>query len=134
MTKIVVQEEPTGCGIACVAMIAGRTYAEVKEIANAQGIYAEDEELFTATKYVRKLLSDFNVKISEVEQPFSSWEAMPDKALLATKYRVENDCARWHWSVYISNPVSVLDPAAYLSENIRKDFDHISVKWFISCE
>ena len=133
MTKIVIQEEPTGCGIACVAMIAGKSYGEVKQLANTQGIFAEDEALYTSTTYVRKLLSDYDIEVSEIEHAFDSWENMPEKALLATKYRIEEGCPRWHWSIYVANPPSILDPAAYLDTNIRTDFSDIQVEWFIPC-
>lgn len=43
--KIVLQDEPSGCGIACVAMLAGQRYEEVKRRANGMGIFAEDERL-----------------------------------------------------------------------------------------
>jgi len=39
------QEKVTGCGIASVASILGKTYQEIKTIANAMGIYAEDKSL-----------------------------------------------------------------------------------------
>ncbi|PAU89121.1 hypothetical protein CK507_05485 [Pseudomonas sp. WN033] len=57
MHKPVVQEEVTGCGIASVANILGKTYAEMKAIANAMGIHASDTSLWSDTQYVRRLLS-----------------------------------------------------------------------------
>ena len=51
------QEETTGCGIASVANIVGKTYAEMKAIANSLDIYAEDKSLWFDTKYVRTLLA-----------------------------------------------------------------------------
>ena len=55
--KPVVQEETTGCGIASVANILGKTYSEMKEIANAMGIYASDKSLWSDSRYVRHMLS-----------------------------------------------------------------------------
>lgn len=52
MLKPVVQEEVTGCGIASVANIAGKTYQEMKAIANDMGIYADDKSLWSDTHYV----------------------------------------------------------------------------------
>jgi hypothetical protein len=43
--KPVVQEETTGCGIASVANILGKTYSEMKATANAMGIHASDKSL-----------------------------------------------------------------------------------------
>lgn len=57
MLKPVIQEETTGCGIASVANILGKSYAEMKAIANDMGIYASDEELWSDTQHVRRMLS-----------------------------------------------------------------------------
>ncbi|MGJ8647229.1 hypothetical protein [Marinomonas colpomeniae] len=61
ISKPVIQEETTGCGIASVANIVGKNYSEMKTIANNMGIYASDESLWSDTRYVRKLLSAFAV-------------------------------------------------------------------------
>ena len=45
----VIQEEPTGCGIAASAALAGVSYAEAKQKANALGIYAADTALWSMT-------------------------------------------------------------------------------------
>lgn len=131
MTKIILQEETTGCGFACVAMLADCSYQHVKKLANQQGINASDEKLFTTTDYVRKLLSDLNTSLGQHEVAFTSWDELPRLALLATKHRIENDKPRWHWCVYSANPARVLDPASYLDVNERTDFDDIDVQWYI---
>jgi hypothetical protein len=41
----VLQEEPSGCGIACVATVAGTSYAEAMQPANRLGISASDPSL-----------------------------------------------------------------------------------------
>lgn len=43
----------SGCGIASVANILGKTYAQMKAIANAMGIEATDDSLWSDTRYVR---------------------------------------------------------------------------------
>ncbi len=129
----VVQEETTGCGIASVANILGKSYAEMKAIANAMGIYAEDESLWSDTQYVRNMLSQAGVDTSVDEIPFESWEALPDLALLSIKHHWEVGKAFWHWVVFkrIEGQDVVLDSASYLPANIRTDFDEMQPKWFI---
>tara|TARA_Y100001963_G_scaffold121544_1_gene170221 strand:- start:568 stop:783 length:216 start_codon:yes stop_codon:yes gene_type:complete len=61
----VVQEEVSGFGIASVANILGKSYGEVKAIANGMGIQAEDERLWSDTRYVRRMLGRFGVQTSE---------------------------------------------------------------------
>tara|TARA_Y100001949_G_scaffold175231_1_gene184549 strand:- start:660 stop:1118 length:459 start_codon:yes stop_codon:yes gene_type:complete len=131
--KPVVQEEKTGCGIASAANIVGKTYGEMKQIANGMGIYAEDESLWSDTRYVRTLLSRFGVTTSDGEIPFTTWQALPDLALLSIKHHRENGTDFWHWVVFSREEgvECVLDSASYLESNRRTDFDAMTPKWFI---
>ena len=133
MYKPVVQEENTGCGIASVANILGKTYAEMKATANALGIHAFDQSLWSDTQYVRRMLLNAGVTTSENEIPFESWDALPDLALLSIKHHQEDGINFWHWVVFkrIDGQPFVLDSAAYLSSNIRQDFEAMQPKWFI---
>lgn len=131
--QVVIQEEETGCGIAAVANILGKTYPQMKCIANGMGIYADDKSLWSDTDYVRKLLLDTGVEVSKHETPFKSWDSLPDTALLAIKYHVDNGVNYWHWVVFKrrDNQAVVLDSASYLTSNVRTDFDAMQPKWFI---
>ncbi len=131
--KVVLQEETTGCGLACVATIVGKTYDEVRMVANRLGIFAEDPLLYSDTGYVRRLLWEYGVRVPETERPFASWEELPDRALLSVKYHLENGRPFWHWVVFVREPEGsfVLDPAKYLANNERTDFEEIRPKWFI---
>lgn len=133
MLKPVIQEEISGCGIAAVANILGKTYPEMKAIANAMGIHAEDESLWSDTQYVRRMLSSAGVETSDSEIPFESWDALPDQALLAIKFHQEAGRNFWHWVVFkrVNDKPFVLDSASYLPSNIRQDFDAMQPKWFI---
>ena len=130
---VVIQEEKTGCGIASVANIINLSYAEVKNKANSIGIFAEDETLYSDTGYVRRLLTEYDVETSSKEHQFTSWDRLPDLALLSIKYHEKDGLPFWHWVVFKrenGSPV-VLDSAAYLSENERLDFDDMEPKWYI---
>ena len=129
----VIQEEISGCGIAACAALAGITYAQAKETANALGIYAEDTALWSDTEYVRKLLRALGITAASTETPFDSWENLPDKALLAIKWRMEQGRPFWHWVVFVRNEADtvVLDSKKALKANTRRDFGRIKPKWFI---
>lgn len=133
MLKPVIQEEISGCGIASVANILGKTYSEMKATANAMGIYAEDESLWSDTQYVRTMLTHAGVETSAGEIPFESWDALPDLALLSIKHHHENGRNFWHWVVFkrVEDRGFVLDSASYLPSNIRTDFSEMQPKWFI---
>ena len=133
MREPVIQEEVSGCGIASAANILGKTYAQMKAIANAMGIHAEDEALWSDTHYVRRLLASEGVACAEGEAPFQSWEALPDLALLAIKFHREGERDFWHWVVFLreAGAAVVLDSASYLPSNRRTDFQAMQPKWFI---
>jgi len=133
MLKPIVQEEVTGCGIASVANIAGKTYQDMKAIANDMGIYADDKSLWSDTRYVRKLLSYEGFKTSDNEIAFESWDKLPDLALLAIKHHTDNCINFWHWVVFkrVEGQSLVLDSASYLPSNIRIDFEAMHPKWYI---
>ena len=95
--KPVVQLERTGCGIASVAALAGVRYREMQRVANRLGIVADDPRLWSETGYVRRLLKEFGIRPASTEVPFTSWEALPDLALLAVKWHKERDRSFWHW-------------------------------------
>lgn len=133
MLKSVIQEEVTGCGIAAVANIVGKSYSEMKAIANAMGICAFDKSLWSDTQYVRRMLLSQGVATASAETPFESWQTLPDLALLSIKYHQEGCKNFWHWVVFkrIDGENFVLDSASYLPSNIRTDFNEMQPKWFI---
>ena len=117
----VVQEEITGCGIASSAAIASVSYQEAKKVANAMGIYAENESLWSDPQYVRDLLRKLGIQTGKEEVPFTSWESLPDCALLSTKWHLEKGIPFWHWAVFVraDNDQYVLDSKKNLKSNIR---------------
>ena len=130
----VIQEEISGCGIAACAALAGISYAQAKREANAIGIEAADTSLWSETAHVRSLLKEFDISVSSKEVPFESWEELPDKALMAIKWRLEQGKPFWHWVVFVreSGVATVLDSKKSLKTNIRRDLGRIKPKWCIT--
>lgn len=133
MLEPIIQEETTGCGIASAANILGKSYAEMKAIANNMGIQASDESLWSDTQYVRRMLASQGVSTSDHETLFTSWSELPDLALLSIKHYQEAGKNFWHWVVFkrINGQEFVLDSASYLPSNLRQDFEAMQPKWFI---
>lgn len=129
----VIQEEKTGCGIAASAVIAGVSYQQAKKVANHLGIYADYQALWSDTQYVRQILSHFGINTSHSETPFSTWESLPDQALLAIKWKLIQGTPYWHWVVFEREGTQcrVLDSNKRLKSNIRFDFNRMQPKWFI---
>ena len=132
--QVVIQQEPSGCGLAACAALAGLSYDQIKTKANAMGIFAEDKALWSQTDHVRKLLAEFDIALSPVETPFDSWQQLPDKALLAIKWHKEHDKPFWHWVVFsrVAGEAVVLDSKKALKNHRRKDFGRMQPKWYIA--
>jgi ABC-type bacteriocin/lantibiotic exporter with double-glycine peptidase domain len=132
--KIVIQEDPTGCGIACAAMLAGLTYREMKKAAAAIGVTPEHPALWETTRPMIALLEQFGMRPAKQEIEFSTWNELPRLALLAIKWHLApTGTPAWHWVVFRRDPPEaiVLDPASSLAKNIRTDFGRMNPKWFI---
>lgn len=132
--KPVIQLERTGCGIAAVATLAGMSYRETQRMANRLGIFAGDSMLWSETHHVRRLLKEYGIRSASTEVPFTSWEALPDLALLAVKWHKERHRSFWHWVVFLRGPRGpvVLDSKRVLRRHVRTDFGRMKPKWFIS--
>ena len=131
--KPVIQLEPTGCGIASVAALAGVSYSRARSVAASLGIHAHDEALWSQTAHVRQLLRHFGLKPGAGELPFRSFEALPDLALLAVKWHLEKGRPFWHWVVFVreNGRGFVLDSKSSLRRHLRTDFGRIKPKWYI---
>lgn len=131
--KPVVQEEKIGCGLACVATLARITYPKIKKIAYRQGISAADPKLWSDTDHIRNLCATLGVKVAKSQNPFQSWERLPDCALLAIKWHKDNGIPYWHWTVFVreKEKAYVLDLKKSLKTNQRTDFGRIKPKWYI---
>ncbi len=131
--KPVIQLEPTGCGIASVAALAGVSYSRARSVAASFGIHASDEALWSQTAHVRQLLRRFELKAGAGERPFRSFDALPDLALLSIKWHLEKGRPFWHWVVFVREDgrACVLDSKKALRQHVRTDFGRIKPKWYI---
>jgi len=124
------QRDPTGCGLACIAMIAGTNYEKVRDIAVELG-WDETGDFYTGNRDLRDLGKYFGIEIGKIRRPFKSFDALPEAAILAINYKKQSDT--WHWVVYrrTRNGEFVYDPNQSIKTNKRKDFGRIKVKWFL---
>ena len=131
--KPVVQLEPTGCGIASAAAIAGVSYPPAQHAAAALAISADAPRLWSDAIHMRALLRRLGYRAEPGEQPFTSWKWLPGLALLAIKWRAEQGVPRWHWVVFVRDATSprVLDSRRGLKSNVRTDFGRMKPRWFI---
>jgi hypothetical protein len=134
--KPVIQLERTGCGIASVAALAGVSYSAAKQVANQMGIYATDRRLWSKTTHVHRLLKHYRLHASSRPMPFVSWDALPDRALIAIKWHRMRGRAFWHWVVFVRDAggAYVLDSKKILKRHVRKDFWRMKPRWFVEVQ
>jgi hypothetical protein len=130
----VVQEERTGCGIAAAAALAGVSYARAKAVAASLGISAQDPKLWSETASVRRLLTQFGLRPSRATKPFRSWTGLPDCALLAIKWHLEQGRPFWHWVLFVreNDRSYVVDSNPTLKAPLRTDFGRMRPVWFLT--
>ena len=133
MKNPVLQLERTGCAIASVAVLSGRSYPEMKSIADTLGIFAHDKSLWSDTSHIRRLLDHVGLNADPGEVPFRSWESLPDLALLSIKWHLDKGCPFWHWAVFVreKGQSCVLDSGKGLRTNVRTDFGRMRPRWYI---
>ncbi|MCF6257095.1 MAG: hypothetical protein L3K25_12490 [Gammaproteobacteria bacterium] len=131
--KPVIQQEIAGCAIASTAALASVSYTAAKKAAKNLGITAADPTLWSDTAPIRQLLRHYRIKADKHETPFTDWQSLPDRALLAIKWHLEKDTPYWHWAVFVRDADGeyVLDSKKALKQNVRTDFGRIKPKWFI---
>jgi len=105
------QPDDTGCGLAVVAMITGKTYQEVKETMIDLGIFKTiNEDWGTTFKDLQLTLQHYDLNTSS-RRKFKKWQNIPAKvAIASTNY----DKSGWfHWVVFIRdiNGFFIYDPA-----------------------
>lgn len=129
----VVQEDITGCSIACISWMCGRSYIDIKNIAADLGINIEDPSLWSSTDPIRSILKEVSLNANSEEVEFKGWVNLPAYSLLAVKHHLEKGNPHWHWVVCVSNNKDrfVMDPKKSLKTNIRTDFGRMKPKWYI---
>jgi hypothetical protein len=129
----VVQEESTGCAIACAAALARIRYVEARRLAAKLGISATDSMLWSTAAPMRRLLGHLRIKVGLTEKRFTGWRQLPACALLAIKWHRVGAGSAWHWVLFVreQSGVYVLDPKKNLRTHRRTDFGRIKPRWFI---
>ena len=80
--KRIVQQDPHGCGIACVAMLSGKSYRAVRKEMFPNGVVSG-----TDTGGLRKALAVYGLELAHHLVPFRStkYEDLEDNAILKVK-------------------------------------------------
>jgi len=105
------QRDPTGCGLACIAMVAGINYEKVRAIAVNELEWDGSGDFYTGTRDLRDLGRYFGIEVGKRRRSFKSFNALPETAILAINYKEQTDT--WHWCLYrrIKDDEFIYDPS-----------------------
>lgn len=128
----IVQKDPSGCGIACAAMIAGATYAAARKSAIELGIVENEPPHNTESRDLIALLGSLGVTACRGRR-VSHWSSLRMLSIVGINYRASDE--GWHWVVYVPNPQGgyVLDPNTRIQANRRTDFSRMKPHRYIPC-
>lgn len=124
--KRIRQEHRTGCGIACVAMLSGTTYAYAMSIAVKVLNWDESQRTFyTSSSQLKNLLLEMNIRASR-GRSIRKWSSMPNMAIVGINYNEKRDT--WHWVIFRrdADREYVLDPQS--KRDIRTDFGRMRLR------
>ena len=111
MVKIrrVEQEDEQGCGIACVAMVAGKTYPQAKRFFLEHVFHPADKKLLTRHYQLRRVLQKLG--IPSHKRLFRNWRSIEEIAIVPINRRVD---VGWHWVIFVPNGIRpyIIDPIA----------------------
>jgi len=120
----IVQGDATGCGLACVAMVVGVTYAEVRQV--AVGLMGFDPlgPFYTEHYEVRWMLAEYGFILSRYT-PFKEYAPISPLSLL----EIERNGEYNHWGLLVKHGLDlyVLDPAQHIKTARRRDWSRIRV-------
>ena len=101
----IIQKDEMGCGVACVAMLSGRTYAEVR-----RRMFGDGEVAGTKAPFLREHLERLGCRVDALRlKPLKKlrYSDLEYDAILKVWPRQDGN---WHWVVWDSCRRRVLDP------------------------
>lgn len=138
------QHDRSGCGLACVAMLAGIGYVQARTLARALAIgprpyrYRAGGGLRTAragwltdARQLRRMLAVLRIR-TRAEREVTRWDQCDGDGLVAINAR---DDGTWHWVVYLHGDGGrVLDPNPRVRRDARRDFRRMRPARFVPVE
>ena len=95
--KKVMQRDRFGCGVACAAMVAGRTYSSTRSVFTERGLGAKHSPYATNFSELRHCLELLGIK-SELKR-WSNCDAIDGLGIVAVCTSLGPAYRNWHWVV-----------------------------------
>ena len=131
MIRRVVQMDPTGCGIACAAMLGRTTYSRAKSLAVDLNIVSSKPPYYIDTGSLKLLLCALGLTLSKGGK-LTHWHSLHCLSVVGVNYNERN--STWHWVVYVPTQDGgyVLDPRMSVTTARRTDFLKMRPRSFVS--
>lgn len=157
--RLVKQEYPTSCGIACVAMLAERTLHDVLPNKRHQKVFNKASEIlkgkfsktnsYTDRRAIKKLLKEFKVSWQKdfkcIDQDFPSqrkfWTSLKGINLVAVRFRIKDETEYWHWivtdrtkkcmKIYDPNPKKQISCIDLVKGELPDQKSYCHAKWYL---
>ena len=109
MIRRVQQEDENGCGIACVAMVTGKTYQQAKMFFLERVFLPTERKPHTRHYQLRRALRI--ERIATEKRAFRNWRSIESLSIVPINRRQDGG---WHWVVFVPNGgrAYILDPAS----------------------
>ena len=129
--KLITQANLTDCGLACVAMVSGKSLETVLRAAIKECGYPKEGPHTTSDEDLFKLLDHFGIKYGK-KQKVKTVDALPSIAIMET--RKMPSTGNSHLVVFertADGDARALDPGWWLKQQIRSDWNRIKLDTFI---
>ncbi|NML29020.1 cysteine peptidase family C39 domain-containing protein [Zoogloea dura] len=119
--KRVIQEDSTGCGLACIAMIVGTRYKTIKKQAHEllHDWPSRSRSFYTEAAHLKTLLKAHSIEYGNYRRTDNWPQIKVELAIAAINLRKNGN---WHWVVFKqqNNDAYILDPRS--KQEKRRDF------------
>jgi len=125
----IIQEDATGCGLACVAMVAETTYAEVRQVAVESLGFDTAGPFYTFNYDLRYMLAEYGYGLSRCTS-FKSYAPIGPLSILEIERTGKNN----HWVLLVKCGLDmfVFDPATHIKTEKRRDWKRLKVKSYMN--
>lgn len=95
--KKIMQHDRFGCGVACAAMIAAKSYSDARSVFTERGLEAKKRPFATNFSELRSCLDLMGIN-SELRR-WASWDAIDGLGIVAVSTSLGLANRNWHWVV-----------------------------------
>lgn len=125
----IIQKDATGCGLACVAMIVGVAYAEVREVAVDLMGFDAAGPFYTFNYDLRYILAEYGYGLSRCTL-FKSYDPISSLSILEIERAGDHN----HWVLLVKCGLDrfVFDPAQHIKTSRRRDWKRLKVASYMN--